>query len=225
MWDYCENSACYDYFQGPRCGHCWEAFCLACATEHTCSESPAKAPVLYIMRGIPGSGKSTLSKQIATSTKGASEGLVCSTDDFFLDVDGKYVFNPTKLGEAHPWNQKRAEDGMRAAMSPVLIDNTNTQQWEAKPYFALAVKYGYRVLVAEPQTEWRRDPVRLTEKNSHGVPEEAIKRMLSRWEEDFTVKSVLASKPPRWNGGGGKKAGGGKKNSESKGNGDTEPTN
>lgn len=219
LLEYCENPDCFEFYQGPRCGYCWEALCLTCAIEHSCSGCPISAPIVYIMRGIPGSGKSTLSKRIATSTRGASEGLVCSTDDFFLDVDGKYVFNPAKLGEAHPWNLQRAEEAMKNAVSPVLIDNTNTQQWEAKPYYELAAKYGYRLLVAEPQTEWRRDVAQLTQKNSHGVPEEAIKRMLGRWEDDFTVKSVLASKPPRW--GGGKSSGNRKKSEETKGGSET----
>ncbi|XP_023373527.1 NEDD4-binding protein 2-like 1 isoform X3 [Otolemur garnettii] len=59
---------------------------------------------LYLLRGLPGSGKTTLARQLQHDFPRA---LIFSTDDFFFREDGAYEFNPDFLEEAHEWNQKR----------------------------------------------------------------------------------------------------------------------
>ena len=78
----------------------------------------AQDKVLYIMRGISGSGKSTLAKQIG--------GLILGSDEFWM-VGGKYQFDESRIGEAHQWNQQRAEKAMQQGISPIIVDNTNVQ--------------------------------------------------------------------------------------------------
>ncbi|KAI4875401.1 hypothetical protein NFI96_006312 [Prochilodus magdalenae] len=113
--------------------------------------------VLVLMRGVPGSGKSTLAKKILSS---GPNGLILSTDDYFFQED-RYSFDPALLGKAHDWNQRRARDAMLSGCSPVIIDNTNVQAWEMKPYVTLALEFGYRVEFAEPDTSWKCDPAEL----------------------------------------------------------------
>jgi len=59
------------------------------------------------------------------------------------------------LGEAHEWNQRRAKSALENNRSPVIIDNTNTQAWEMKPYVSMALKYGYHIKFVEPDTTWK----------------------------------------------------------------------
>ncbi|MCJ8740362.1 hypothetical protein PDJAM_G00058070 [Pangasius djambal] len=113
--------------------------------------------VLILMRGVPGSGKSTLARQISAS---GPSGLILSTDDYFYQKDG-YHFEPTLLGAAHDWNQNRAKKAMLNGHTPVIIDNTNVQAWEMKPYVRVALETGYRVEFVEPDSSWKRDPVEL----------------------------------------------------------------
>jgi len=141
--------------------------------------------ILKIMRGLSGSGKSTLAKELVASQLDEAVGLwkICSTDDFFIGDDGEYNFDPSKLGEAHAWNQRRVE-GCMALDEPatIIVDNTNTMMWEAQPYVELARKYGYNVEFHEPTTPWARDPKVCAEKTKHGVPLAAIQAQLARWE-------------------------------------------
>uniref|UniRef100_A0A669QX74 NEDD4 binding protein 2 like 2 n=1 Tax=Phasianus colchicus TaxID=9054 RepID=A0A669QX74_PHACC len=106
--------------------------------------------VLLILRGLPGSGKSTLSRFLLDHSR---DGIVLSTDDYFRQQDG-YTYNAAQLGDAHDWNQKRAKQAMEQGKSPVIIDNTNTQAWEMKPYVEVALEKGYRVEFREPDT-WK----------------------------------------------------------------------
>ncbi|XP_036157057.1 NEDD4-binding protein 2-like 1 isoform X6 [Myotis myotis] len=66
---------------------------------------------LYLLRGLPGSGKTTLARQLQHDFPRA---LIFSTDDFFFREDGTYEFNPDFLEEAHEWNQKREKTFMES---------------------------------------------------------------------------------------------------------------
>jgi len=169
--------------------------------------------ILYVMRGVPGSGKSHLAKTILHHEHSSTNfnGVILSTDDFF-DKEGIYVFNPKELPNAHQWNQKRALDHMTKGHSPIIIDNTNTQKWEAKFYVENGLDSGYRVIVREPETEWwkAKDSVQMAQKNSHGVPQDAIKKMLDRFEKDFDVNLILASQAPVFKQSGGGRGGRGR---------------
>jgi len=37
----------------------------------------------------------------------------------------------------------------------VIIDNTNLESWEMKPYMLMALDYGYEIEIMEPNTPWK----------------------------------------------------------------------
>ena len=124
---------------------------------------------LILLRGLPGSGKSTLAKIIA-----GENGWVREADMFFLDVEGKYNFIPSKIKEAHAWCQEEVEFLMNLEYR-VVVSNTFTQEWEMEKYNELAKKYGYRV--HSVIVENRHDGV-----NEHGVPADKLDAMEKRFE-------------------------------------------
>ena len=129
--------------------------------------------VVYIMRGIPGSGKSTQARRLAGAT-----GKIHSTDDYFME-DGKYVFDPNKLGRNHQLNFQAFKADLQLGVSPVIVDNTNSRKWEYENYAKAAEDAGYRVEVVQVP---HIDPALAAQRNTHGVPEESIRRMIARWE-------------------------------------------
>lgn len=131
---------------------------------------------LVLMRGLPGSGKSYYARTMFQNA------TILSTDQYFM-VGDEYCFEPKKLGFAHSWNQWRAEQAMRQKHKVVVIDNTHTRLWEMEPYKKLAKEYDYRVEIHTPDTPWKNDPIICHQKQTHGVPLEAVQRMLARWED------------------------------------------
>ena len=126
---------------------------------------------LFLLRGLPGSGKSTLAKSLSIETTCHVEA-----DMFFINDKGEYNFDASKLKEAHEWCRKEAEEYMKPyGFNTVIVSNTFTQEWEMKPYYELAEKYGY--VVFSLVVENRHGGV-----NEHGVPEEALERMENRFE-------------------------------------------
>ncbi|XP_066945759.1 NEDD4-binding protein 2-like [Macrobrachium rosenbergii] len=144
--------------------------------------------MIVLMRGLPGSGKSTLAREI----KGFS-GIVLSTDDYFIDKKGRYVYEPSKISEAHSWNKNRARKMLEEMRSPIVIDNTNLQVWEMKPYVQLALHHGYEIDILEPETSWKFNVKELARRNSHGVPKDKIKEMRERYEKNVEIEDIIAS--------------------------------
>ena len=122
--------------------------------------------VLYLLRGVPGSGKT-----FAAETLGCP---VFSADDFFM-VDGEYQFNPDNLPQAHNACFSSVDRAMYAGESRIAVANTFTREWEMKNYFYIASVYGYTVISLI--VENRHDG-----KNSHGVPEDKVQEMRERFE-------------------------------------------
>jgi predicted kinase len=122
--------------------------------------------ILMICRGIPGSGKSTFAKTLG--------GQHYEADMFFIDEEGNYKFDVTKIKEAHQWCQDIVKTDMILEYPKIVVSNTSTQEWEMEPYFTLAKEYGYTVFSVV--VENRHGGV-----NQHGVPEDKLEQMRNRF--------------------------------------------
>ena len=132
--------------------------------------------ILYLVRGVAGSGKSTFAKHIW------NEYSICEADQYFVDKTTKeYKFDYTKIKDAHAWCQEQVEIRMKDNQvnsqyyPEIVVSNTFTQEWEMEHYFKLAEKYGYKVfsLIVEN----RHGGV-----NTHGVPDDKVQVMRDRFE-------------------------------------------
>lgn len=140
---------------------------------------------IVLARGLPGSGKTSLTEMIGVpSVSGImTRPVSCSADDFFVDNDGQYNFDPKLLPDAHQSCQDKARNAMQAGKS-VAVHNTFTQRWEMEPYLQMAEEFGYRVIVASVY-DGGCDNDTLARRNTHGVPVESIAAMRNRWEVNW----------------------------------------
>ncbi|KAM4699129.1 NEDD4-binding protein 2-like 1 isoform 1-T1 [Discoglossus pictus] len=102
---------------------------------------------LYLLRGLPGSGKSSLARKLKRDFPSA---LVFSTDNYFILEDGTYLYDHELLREAHKWNQKQARQAMNRGKTPIIIDNTNIQAWEMKPYVIMMGEGESELMIYSP---------------------------------------------------------------------------
>ena len=141
---------------------------------------------LILMRGVSGSGKSTLAKKLAADNENS---VIYSTDDFFM-IEGIYTFDPLSLGKNHKMNQDRARCAMQEKTPCVIIDNTNTQAWEMLPYVETALELGYEIEIQEPDQVPLEEIMR-RQKSDKNLPLETVQRMLSRFESNVTVETIM----------------------------------
>jgi predicted kinase len=136
---------------------------------------------LYLIRGVPGSGKSSFARAIW------NDYAICEADKFFEDEEGNYNFDPSKIRQAHDWCKLQVETRMGDnAVNPqyypeIIVSNTFTEEWEMKPYYELGEKYGYTVfsLIVEN---------RHGGKDVHGVPEEKLEQMEARLRNNIKLR-------------------------------------
>ena len=172
--------------------------------------------ILWIMRGVAGSGKSHKAKQLAGST-----GAIFGTDDYwepnYVQNFNAAIANNTiqqKLSEYHQKNYERAIQAMQKGITPIVIDNTNIRKRDFERYVQAGESLGYEVRFAESDhPEWKKirpfiphDVEKMQQaaqffhrNNQHGVPANAIYKMMSSFEES-SLRQLLQPVPqsPHW---------------------------
>lgn len=149
--------------------------------------------MVIILRGISGSGKSSLidhfirhrdpkeelspartpAQKFLDSLRQTAYRVVYSADDYFM-VDGEYKFDPRHLPVAHQRCLRAFSRGLVDASvtglgdktHTLVVDNTNTTLVEVLPYVALAEAFAQELHVVTLV----KDPVACLTRNRHGVP-------------------------------------------------------
>lgn len=120
---------------------------------------------LYLIRGLPGSGKSTFAAMLART-------LDCDHwehDKYLYTEEGEYLWTEKRMAYAYRQCLRDTEATMER-QEPVVVSNVFPTAKSLKNYRKLAEKYGYRVTYIV--VENRRGGV-----NIHDVPQEALDNM------------------------------------------------
>lgn len=117
---------------------------------------------LVLIRGLPGSGKSTIARSLRLV------GYHHFEADMYFEVDGKYTYDVSRIRDAHQWCQNAAREALRKNLK-VVVSNTFTRLQELEPYLKMTDK----IHIVEAQGNWI---------NQHDVPTQVIRNMAARWE-------------------------------------------
>lgn len=128
---------------------------------------------LYLVRGLPGAGKTTFAKELGNSI-GA---FTFEADHYFEDDEGNYHWDASKVHLAHEWCQHKARHIMSLMHSPLVISNTFTTEKEMQPYLDMAKQFGYKITTLIIENRHGNESV-------HNVPSSTMDKMRNR----FSVK-------------------------------------
>jgi predicted kinase len=129
---------------------------------------------LVLLRGLPGSGKTTLAQTLCKP----NASWTFSEADSYFGIGPFYRFDPKKLPDAHKACQEAVLSAFRRQdCDVVFVTNTSSTEEEVEVYRRIADEVGatFVSLIVEN---------RHGNKSVHGVPERTIERMLRR----FSVK-------------------------------------
>ena len=93
-------------------------------------------PTLYLIRGVPGAGKTTFANMLNSRLL---VDRVYEADQYFYK-DGVYEFNPLKLHKAHSQCQRNTRIALSEGLS-VAVSNTSCEEWEVEIYQNIAAEY------------------------------------------------------------------------------------
>jgi predicted kinase len=128
-------------------------------------------PALILLRGLPGSGKSSLAQLL--SEKGRYP--IVSIDDYFTDSNGNYHFRFEENHLAYSKCEENTLKFVKLNKEKIFIDNTFTMDWEMEPYFKMASEFGYFIFVVTVEN-------RGGYKNLHEVTKEQLQRMAEKYK-------------------------------------------
>jgi uridine kinase len=129
-------------------------------------------PTLYLIRGVPGSGKSTFAWKLL---RGRLVDRVFEADEYFVQ-NGVYQFDPTLLEQAHQQCKRNTWLALYEGMS-VAVSNTSCAEWEVESYQTIAreTEANFVSIIVENRHEG---------KNIHGCPDVKIEQM----KQKFSVR-------------------------------------
>lgn len=127
-------------------------------------------PVLIILRGVSGSGKSTFAEFFCNLlNQDMQTACFFEADDWF--VQNNEHWNPRYLATAHEWCQAEVKKSLQDGYI-TIVSNTTTTKKELQPYIKIATDLGvqYFVLVADGDYQ-----------NVHDVPEDKLQKQAQRF--------------------------------------------
>ena len=125
-----------------------------------------RKPDLILVRGLPGSGKSTLSKKFSNYHHVEA--------DMYWGLN--YDFDIKKIGDAHSWCLKTTKNILSAGYN-VVVSNTFLTLDELEPYFKMAKELDITLSVLLCQGNF---------KSIHNVPDDVLDEMKGRFQLDLT---------------------------------------
>jgi tRNA uridine 5-carbamoylmethylation protein Kti12 len=143
-----------------------------------------RQPILYLVRGLPGSGKSSFVKYQLHALVNHYEADMY----FCMNQEREYRFDQTKLGAAHDWCQECTVESLTFGFD-TWVSNTFTTKKELRPYFQIAKETDSALVVMTMHGSF---------KSIHNVPDEAMQRMSNRFE--FDISSLWEEYPELYKG-------------------------
>ncbi len=126
---------------------------------------------LIILRGLPGSGKTTLANLLSEN-----KWPVFSIDSYFIDpVTKEYNFQFDKNHLAYKNCEEQTNVAMQNKIEKIFIDNVFSLDWEMEPYFKLAAAHNYSLHIVTVENYHGS-------KNIHAISDEQLQKMAAKYK-------------------------------------------
>lgn len=132
--------------------------------------------IALILRGVPGSGKSTFVDMMRLLPGSIS---VHAIDDLHTDSDGNFLWDEENAERLYTLNFANFVQSCASGVETVICDAINIEAESFQKYIDIATQYEYKVYVicSNPPT-----PSESTKRNKHHTSSSQARDMYKRWE-------------------------------------------
>lgn len=130
----------------------------------------------FILRGIPGTGKSTFASFISALY---SDCAIHAVDDLHVDDNGNFLWSEPEKASRYNENYLNFINSCDSGISLVLCDCINTKFDDVQKYVDAAKSRGYIPYVISTEIPQASVSVK---RNLHGVDENRVLEIISEWQ-------------------------------------------
>lgn len=135
-------------------------------------------PLLILIQGAPGAGKSTMAKKLSSILH-----IPYFEADMWFSRNGKYQYIPSQIGKAHSWCFNKVKKTLENNKS-VICSNTLTTDWEVEHYISLADMFGANYYIIRLLSDYG---------TIHGTPQEIVDKMKENLNHTFIKPNITIS--------------------------------
>lgn len=146
-----------------------------------------QSKIAIIMRGVPGSGKSTFVNMIKTLPGSVS---IHAVDDLHTDRNGNFLWDEENAERLYTLNFANFVKSCESQVEFIVCDAINIEVDSFQKYVDIAEQYGYCVYVvcSNPPT-----PAESTKRNKHHTSSLQAREMYQRWES-WPTEAMIAER-------------------------------
>lgn len=143
-----------------------------------------------ILRGLPGTGKSTVSERLGFDAGSQRiSPVMCSVENYLPGDRSQH--EPAFIRDAHAQCRADFFNALRARSPLIVLDGVHERRWHYQMYVDFARSAGYNVRVVELRPHSSEDLWKCWHRNVHGYDKQAFLALCRDWEADRSAEVLL----------------------------------
>lgn len=151
---------------------------------------PFPAPRVIIVRGLPGTGVSTMARAIADE----GGGSLVAVD---IPSESHGYFSSWRRATAFADTLQITESHFAKNEPLIVVDRHHVRHWEMKELVSTAIKAGYVVSVTATTAQWSNDDEACASRSSFKLSALDIAILRGHWQEGGAIEQILSSHSTR----------------------------
>ncbi|ETO06622.1 NEDD4-binding protein [Reticulomyxa filosa] len=145
---------------------------------------------LVVLRGLPGSGKTTLANELCRRCR---IWKICTEDKYHWsggeDGVGTYTFRPDFVVQARQLCSEEIRSSIQKHIQCIVLDNHNARMSMYEDHIRYAIKHGYRIRIIEIVTTDELIDCYF-QRSTKGFTKDVFVKLFKYWEKDPRAKLV-----------------------------------
>jgi len=148
---------------------------------------------VIIMRGLPGSGKTTMAAELAYLSQRVygRPTRICSADEYLYNDQGEYEWSRERVAAAHNCCFDEFKEALDNNVFTVIVDNTNIRHDEYEQYATEAHAAGYCVVFVTFRCIGFNNALDFHARTQRAIPRLQLQRRYEQYIREYRMNNVV----------------------------------